>query len=235
LSTSGPNTIPKPPIKRHDTFFIRSVYFKAKDTLFSVPHYGRPCSATEFENKFNPSRLQGGCPGLSEDNPIVLDDDVTEFNFASLLKAMYPLPGSPGSPDNAIPSLTVDEWLSVLRLCKKYQFPKMKTRAFLEVDVLIMNRSPIEKIELSREYDEVEWLRDAYIGIASRTDMITMDEKSKLDAEAYVGLLELRDRAWTWMEKNRVNNYARRDHQKINFDYNTALKEIFGDKVKMTS
>jgi hypothetical protein len=53
-----------------------------------VPRYGIPGDAAPFEALFVPSVADG--PGSSDDNPIVLDNDISEFEFASFLKAIYP-------------------------------------------------------------------------------------------------------------------------------------------------
>jgi hypothetical protein len=65
-----------------------NIMLKAQNTLFNVPRYGMPGDAAPFEALFMTSDADG--PGSSDDNPIRLENDITEFDFASLLKAIYP-------------------------------------------------------------------------------------------------------------------------------------------------
>jgi len=214
--------------KRHDTFFIRSVFFKAEGTFFCIPYYGKAGHAAEFEAVFKCSHSVSGSPGSSEEHPIVLDDDVTEFDFACLLKAAHIPPGSPAHP------MAIDEWMAVLKLCKKYRLFTIQSIAVAEIDKGMVDKSPIEMVRLGRKYREARWLRDGYIGFAARGNVITKDEKAQLDPATYVGLLELRDRVWSWMVTNKRGLLLNWNYWKNQFDYDSALLEIFGEEMKVT-
>ncbi|KZV74168.1 hypothetical protein PENSPDRAFT_749475 [Peniophora sp. CONT] len=212
--------------KRHSLFYFHSVSFEVEGTLFKVPRYGLPGNAATFEAKFAISSTDDDIPGSSDENPIRLEVGVTEFDFASLLKATYPPPGLIES------ELSMDEWMSVLKLAKLWDLTDMRDRAVSQTERLLANQSPLEKILLGRKYDVIKWLKDGYQAIAKRPTGLTKEEKESLDLATRCGLLELRDRSWTWASSSYSSSPGSYRSQYPCTD--DILIEVFGDELRET-
>ncbi|KAI0030635.1 hypothetical protein K488DRAFT_53823 [Vararia minispora EC-137] len=214
-------------IKRHEVFYFRIVVFQVGDTLFKVPRYGMPGNAAAFEALFSSSAEDNTAPGSDDDNPIRLDEDVTEFDFASLLKATYPPPGR--TIDSV--QLTTDEWIAVLKLAKKWHLAELEQTAIRNSESRIQNMESVDKIIFAKKHGVARWLREAYGQIGRRRDLISAEEKAKLDMKTYVGLLELRDIIW---ERATQRNGYWYDDNKHSVAFEDVIDGIFGEEVKET-
>ncbi|KAI0030636.1 hypothetical protein K488DRAFT_24279, partial [Vararia minispora EC-137] len=174
---------------RHEVFYFRMIVLLVGDTLFKVPCYGISSNAAPFEALFASSAEDSTAPGSDDDNPIRLDEDITEFDFTSLLKAIYLPPG--GTIDSV--ELSTDEWMAVLKLANKWRLTGLEQTATQNSESHILSLEPIDKIIIAKKVRVARWLREAYGQIGRRKEAISAEEKAKLDTETYVRLLELRD------------------------------------------
>ncbi|VDB95553.1 unnamed protein product [Peniophora sp. CBMAI 1063] len=174
-------------IKRDDFFYFHSLVFEVEDTLFKVPRYGLPGDGAAFDTMF----ARGpGAPGSSDDDPIRLDTDVTASEFRSMLKATYPPPGT------TVAELTLDEWMSVLKLAKKWNLAGLRDKAVQQSDTQVQLKTPIEKILLARQYDVGKWLNEAYIALSSREEPLSVQEVEKVGWETTAKLMMVREKRW---------------------------------------
>ncbi|KZV72006.1 hypothetical protein PENSPDRAFT_663980 [Peniophora sp. CONT] len=170
---------------RDDLFYFHSVVFLAETKLFKVPRYGLPGDAAIFDSMFG--QATGGA-GSSDDNPIRLDADVAAADFRSLLKAAFPSPGT------LTAVLTLDEWMGVLTLAKKWKLESMKDKAVAGSDIL-----------LAKSYTVAKWLKEGYCALASRVDPITVQErKARLGNSWTFGSA---DESYLWTSRSCGNNY----------------------------
>ncbi|VDB95538.1 unnamed protein product [Peniophora sp. CBMAI 1063] len=167
-------------------FYFQSVIFKAEKTLFRVPRYGLPADVAVFDAMFSQASPNGA--GSSNENPILLDPDVKAFDFRSLLKASFPPPGTTASV------LTLDEWMGVLTLAKKWNLTDMKAKAVSGSNAEVQRKSTVDKILLAKRYDVAKWLKEGYISLVWRKEPITSDERKKLGWETYARLMDVREK-----------------------------------------
>jgi len=224
-------------VKRDDFFYFSSVVFEVEETLFKVPRYGLPGDGAAFDAMF---ARGAGAPGASDDDPIRLDADVSAADFRSLLKATYPPPGT------STADLTIEEWMSVLKLAKKWDLVSIRDKAVSQSDAQIQQKTPAEKILLAKRYTVAKWLREGYTTLVSRKEVITDDETEKLGWETFGKLMKIRESRWAQAFNscpncndasprcyncgNYFNNGSSTNNQ--NFDFNSAIRDAFGDDVK---
>ncbi|VDB95545.1 unnamed protein product [Peniophora sp. CBMAI 1063] len=169
---------------RDELFYFHSVVFQAENRLFKVPRYGLPGDAAVFDSMF--ANATGGA-GSSDENPIRLDADVSATDFRSLLKAAFPPPGA----TTAV--LTLDEWMGVLALAKKWNLESMRDKAVAGSDAEIQKRTVIDKILIAKKYGVSQWLKEGYRALASRGGPITSQERDALGWETYGRLMHVRE------------------------------------------
>ncbi|KZV72008.1 hypothetical protein PENSPDRAFT_650097 [Peniophora sp. CONT] len=164
-----------------DHYYFHSVIFQTEDKLFKVPRYGLPGDSAVFDSMF--AKATGGA-GSSDENPILLDADVTAADFRSLLKATDP----------AAPVLTVEEWMGVLTLSKKWDIGSMKDKAVAGSDEMIQKKTVVDKILLAKKFGVAKWLREGYCALVSRETLITDQERQQLGWETYGRLMNAREK-----------------------------------------
>ncbi|VDB95547.1 unnamed protein product [Peniophora sp. CBMAI 1063] len=120
-------------------------------------------------------------------NPVRLEADVTAADFRSLLKATFPPPGKLAA------ALTLDEWMGVLKLAKKWNLESMKDKAVDGADEEIQSMPVIDKILFAQKYGVDKWLKEGYCSLARREDPITPEERVKLGWETYGRLMNVRE------------------------------------------
>ncbi|KAH6907077.1 hypothetical protein BKA70DRAFT_383993 [Coprinopsis sp. MPI-PUGE-AT-0042] len=156
-STSPLNTKPRPEIgtdealigrlRKHPAHFWEVVRFKARfisDSNFFAAEHGIPADC-DVEN--------GGA-----DKIIQLEVGLDEFE--SFLKVFDP--GYP-SHHRYHDDISLDEWVSVLKLSSKWLFNNLRNEAIAKISVFPI--TPIQRILLARQYSISSWLIEAYIDI----------------------------------------------------------------------
>ena len=129
-------------------------------------------------------------------------------------------------------SLTVDEWMSVLKLSNMWNFTKMRKKAIDATESHILNSRPVDVILLARKYHISQWLLDGYAKLASRPESITPEEREHLGLVSFFRLVEMRDRSWKYacdcgMSGGTV--YAR--DQRGSFGFKNAIRSAFEDEL----
>jgi len=201
-------------VKRDDFFYFSNLVFQVEGTLFKVPRYGLPGDGAAFDAMF----ARGpGAAGSSDDDPVRLDADVTATDFRSLLKATYPPPGMSSA------SLTVDEWMSVLKLAKRWDLASMRNKAISESDSQIQQKTYVEKIMVARKYGVAKWLREGYFSLV-KGEIASDTEIEKLGWETYGRLLKIRIEDHQHSINNQWSN--------VTFDVDCAIRTAFGNAVE---
>jgi hypothetical protein len=124
-------------------------------------------------------------------------------------------------------TLDFEEWMSVVKLSKKWNLTELFSRATDSSERCMIGRSSVDKILNGKKFDVKKWMREGYREICARTNAIAQDEKSKLDFSTYVALLELRDRVTEWLGDSRSSGFSSR--RRDNFDYDEALSALIPD------
>jgi hypothetical protein len=102
--------------------------------------------------------------------------------------------------------ISVEEWMSVLKLCKKWNLTSMQSKAVTQSDAQIKNMSAVEKIQLAKKYDVRKWLEEGVKTLAMREDSITVEERDKLGWESYGMIMDVREKCRKWVVSDTSEN-----------------------------
>ncbi|KAJ3898457.1 hypothetical protein F5879DRAFT_812576, partial [Lentinula edodes] len=121
--------------------------------------------------------------GLTEENPIRLDSDVSPEDFRQLLRVLSPA-------FNAEPKVfSLSQWLSVLKLVKKWDMDEVREYAISAIEKL----PNVDPDVLTRTYDIPTWLVPSFNEILQRPQSLTESDIEKLGIPTTVRLVKLRD------------------------------------------
>ncbi|KZV76165.1 hypothetical protein PENSPDRAFT_680370 [Peniophora sp. CONT] len=219
---------------RDEHFYFRSAVFRAGKTHFRVPIYGLPSEDGIFAAMFAlPNENE---EGSSDDNPICLPPEVTAEDFRSLLKASIPMPAV-----SSLPKLTVDEWMSVLKLSTMWCLDGLRARAISAADEGVAAYAKkdriLDKILLAKQHRVSRWLIEGYEALGRRKTHLTPDERERLDLDT-VFHSESKDHTppdpW-----NRPARAARpmpatpEYRDRSGFDFISAIRSIFHDELSL--
>ncbi|KZV74173.1 hypothetical protein PENSPDRAFT_732413 [Peniophora sp. CONT] len=223
-----------------EIFKFRTIVFVVGGKRFRVPVYGAPGIAAAFQERF--LGMEGeenvtDAPGSSTENPIRLEDDVSDTDFASLIKATYPPPGY-----HAAPTLSFDEWMSVLKLSRKWNLAITREHALAGSDDIVQTKTPLEKILLGKKYKVSKWIEEGYLVLITRWDGLSEEEREELDAQTQLGIWRLRDRAWAGLLRDEWGLWPWQDAANQSNKQSRALgggsgqvaavREMFRDELK---
>ncbi|KZV72000.1 hypothetical protein PENSPDRAFT_684027 [Peniophora sp. CONT] len=187
-SVDGPPT--PSVVRRNQTFYLRTVVFKAGDELFNLPRFSLPEQSKFFDD------IYAGTGGTSDTDPVLLENAVTAEEFHSLLKLTFRVPKLTIGQ-----ALSVDDWMSVLKLAKIWSISPLREQAVTVLGTMIKGKSSIEKVLLARRYDVAQWLTDGLTLLAAQREPISATIRDSLGWETYGRVMEIRERwrqeAWT--------------------------------------
>jgi len=203
---------------RDEQFYFRIVVFRAGNTLFKVPTYSFPADEGIFASMFALPKASGKKEGSSDSDPIHLPPEVTAFDFKSLLKACLPQPLA-----RAPPKLTVDEWMSVLKLSTMWNLDDLRLKAVDEADEEVKKLGDVEKLVLAKRYSVSRWMIEACEALAMREAPIDTAERNRLGVDTSFHLFDLRERSWVWGDVQDPHHPGAR----LAFDFQSSIHEIF--------
>ena len=132
------------------------------------------------------------------------------------------LPG--GSTD-----LTVDEWMSVLKLSDMWEFPKMRTKAIDASESEVQKLGAVEMILLAKKYSVSDWLTKGYDILARRPKHITSDERKRLDLDTFVRLVAVREKSWKYGYERNQSYYG--GNHRDQFTFAKEIQAIFREEL----
>ena len=129
-------------------------------------------------------------------------------------------------------SLTVEEWLSVLKLSDLWELPELRTKAIDAVESHNQDLDTVDMILLAKKYCVSKWLIRGYEELARRTDVITPEESVRLGVYTSCRLAEVRDKSWKYVcHYGRLSNsYYARDYRGC-FDFAEEVRAVFRDEL----
>jgi len=170
----------------HD-FNFQVIVFEVENRLFQVLRNGFNVPGTPFEAMFSlPHTQTDSIEGSSLENPIHLQG-IRVDHFRSFLRILYPFIGQK-------PVVEFDEWVGVLHLATMWIFQEVRAKAISQLSDLIKQKTVMERISLAREYQVVEWLRDAYLELTQKIPL-DFDSEELRPAKLYFTRDPL-DRNW---------------------------------------
>ena len=74
----------------------------------------------------------------------------------------------------------VDDWMAMLSISTRLNFPKIRERAIKELTARLEEIDPFDLIGLAVKYDVQQWLMPAYRRIVTRPNLISYEEAQKV-------------------------------------------------------
>ncbi|TFL04322.1 hypothetical protein BDV98DRAFT_472017, partial [Pterulicium gracile] len=135
-------------------------------TLYKVPQYRFRNESVIFQGMYCLPQ-QGDAEGLSDESPI--DLPVEKSDFIRFLKVLYPLRSNE-------PTGTCEEWTSVLKLSTMWGFKGIRDLCIAQMDPLIGDLDPVEKVVLAHRYEIEAWFLDGLNQLVQASKMVPQVE-----------------------------------------------------------
>lgn len=217
--SSNASRLPAP--TQDDLFYFQNVVFLAENTLFRVPRYGLEDEKGVFASMFSMPPGAKEPKGSSDENPVVLSSEITAFDFKSFLKAVYPQIVGDST------TLTIDEWMSVLKLSTMWGFSSLQKRAAGKIETHVQDLRAVDLIVLARAYRVPAWLMKGYDKLARRKAYITPDERERLGLDTFFRLVEIREKSW----RHAVHGIEASARLRKEFQFTDEIQAMFKDEL----
>jgi hypothetical protein len=176
-------------LRRHETYYIPSgdLNFLVERVSFRVHRY-----FFERESYYFREKLAGpNAPGVSNngevDGTAIIMDDVKSADFARFLWVFY-------NPKYSIYNATWDDWVAILGLAHKWDFPSVTELCVRELQML--DAPPVERVHVYHKHDlDRNLLVPQYAELCSREEPITLEEGFKLGLETSLLIARARETA----------------------------------------
>ncbi|KAH6907076.1 hypothetical protein BKA70DRAFT_383991 [Coprinopsis sp. MPI-PUGE-AT-0042] len=145
-------------LRNHPTYFWDFIRFKVEGFCFQLPKARFISDSDVFAVEHGIPLSPSGIDDDGAEKAIELDVDLTEFE--DFLKAF--LPGCHPHHHSQV-DLSIDEWLSVLKLSSKWHFNSLRNDAIIKLTAFPM--TPIQRVLLARQYSIPSWLIEGYVKI----------------------------------------------------------------------
>ncbi|KAF4620935.1 hypothetical protein D9613_001096 [Agrocybe pediades] len=195
---------------RDDIFYVDTIVFKVENTLFRVPRCGFEVPGCFFATMFTlpgPGEKGEQIEGTDDAHPILLEG-IQKSHFKSFLKVLYPklykcLPAAGVPYDETYERQdgvnTYDDWIGVLHLSTKWDFPKIRKTSIESVSRCMPTYlSMYERISLAKKYNVKKWLLDEYRKLVQKAtldfDVPILMLQSCMTSSDIVGLFLIRER-----------------------------------------
>ncbi|KAI0739027.1 hypothetical protein C8Q80DRAFT_1203405 [Daedaleopsis nitida] len=215
-------------IKRDTMFYSDHIVFQIGNRLFKVPR--RKFEDSEIFNDM--FALPAGndalaVDGSSDEKPLVLETiEVAEFR--ALLRVMFRPHHAPTYEESK--ELTLEEWISVLKLTTMWRFEKLRRVAIDSLTPLLQLEDPVRWISLARKYDVHEWLFPSLHALARRTKAQQLGEVADLGIATVVKMAEVRES----YVGNYNNNFQRNTFSRSQHNFEAEIRRLFKEELKVT-
>ncbi|KAH9000719.1 hypothetical protein EDB86DRAFT_546908 [Lactarius hatsudake] len=194
------------PVEEKPFYFNDSqVVLKAKQQIYKVHRYFLVRESEFFQDLFSlPQGESASVEGVDDEHPIYVPG--TPINeFENLLRFFYF-----GMHDDYKP--TVADWISMLSISTRLNFPKVRERAIKEITARMEEIDPFDLIGIAVKYDVQQWLMPAYRRIVTRTNLIAHEEAKEIPFPMAVMLMRSREQYWRDYNSRLLNTASRHSY-----------------------
>ncbi|KAF6747348.1 hypothetical protein DFP72DRAFT_608162 [Ephemerocybe angulata] len=182
-----------PPSAVDEEYYWDFVTFSVDDVLYRLPKYRFVNGSETFASEYGLDQDQGSeeeYAGVEDSSPDAVKKlDVAAADFRALLKVLYPKTDKAAHEEL---TLSMDEWLAVLKLSSKWRFNSVRKLAIERLSPLV-GMKPSEKIRLGREYAVESWLLSGYEELVTRKAVISNEEGQLIGWETVNELWAVRE------------------------------------------
>lgn len=173
---------------KHPVYFFHDgdIVIKVGDTMHRIHKYFLIRESKHFRTIFVNSVPCRDPPGLSETNPVVLDDATSE-GFADLLWVFY-------NHEYSIYNAPLDKWKRILTLAQRWGFIQVEKLCVRELEKLSI--PPVEKIQLYQDFKiDPNLLHASYAALTIRPEPLDIEEGKKLELSTSLKIAQARELA----------------------------------------
>ncbi|KAF8648493.1 hypothetical protein AX16_006203 [Volvariella volvacea WC 439] len=181
-------SLSSPRAKPHRRYYMSEgdIVIKAENTLFKLPlatlHGRSPVLRTIMPPVYGGETRY---LGFNDERPFILPE-IKSVDFVRLLYILFPC------DDKPFRSLTVDDWISILKLSTLYQMDDIRQLSIVHLDILPLE--PIRKIAIWEEYHlDPAHLIPSYVELCQRLEPLTLQMTMTLGLKNFTRLAAARD------------------------------------------
>ncbi|KAL4259018.1 hypothetical protein AB1N83_010720, partial [Pleurotus pulmonarius] len=171
------------------SFYMSFSVFQVERELFRVPTAWFTQNSAIFSEMFTMKLPPGTVArGQCDENPIILDG-VSKLDFERFLTTVFRFQVEPSRTFNTA------HWLSVLKLASLWGFSDLRQTAITNLSTNEQRRvfTPIERLELGRQYKIAAWVEQGYKELVDRREKISEEEAERIGWKALLKLCHLRE------------------------------------------
>ncbi|KAG9221266.1 hypothetical protein CCMSSC00406_0008899 [Pleurotus cornucopiae] len=169
----------------HDEdYYFDFIIFQVGDRLFKVPRHKFVEESVIFRSMSDLPLGEKRADGLTDEQPLRLDG-VEQADFRHFLKYLYPR--GIGRPV----SLTLDEWLSILKLSSLWEMDRIRNDAITNLPALLTN--PAQKLGVAIDYNIEFWLVPAMQELVQREAPLSVADLEHIGIECALRLAAIRE------------------------------------------
>ncbi|KAF4600015.1 hypothetical protein EYR40_007121 [Pleurotus pulmonarius] len=166
---------------------------KVERELFRVPTAWFTQNSAIFNEMLTMKPPPGAvAKGQCDENPIILDGIVRVIDSSSNIENFIDKTTSQVEPSR---TFNTAHWLSVLKLASLWGFSDIRQTAITKLSTSEQRRafSPIERLELGRQYKIAAWVEEGYKELVDRREKISEEEAEQIGWKALLKLCHLRE------------------------------------------
>ncbi|KAK0212348.1 hypothetical protein DFS33DRAFT_20462 [Desarmillaria ectypa] len=197
---------------RSQDYYWDTIVLQIEDTLFRIPKYQLVGKSEIFDSMLSLPQGSNEAEGSSDDSPIKLSN-ISKIDFEWLLQVLYP------RDTVKPPELSINGWISILRLSSLWRMVDMRSNAIVHLTPLLCRVSPADRILLGRKYSVAHWISSGYVDLAKREGVVSLEEAEKIGLDTALLIHHARESLWKRDNKHLYRNHARRYGYSDNYQY----------------
>lgn len=181
-------------------YYWDAIVLQVEDTLFRIPKYQLVGKSEIFDAMLSLPQGSNKPEGSSDDVPIKLEN-ISKIDFERLLQILYP------RDTVKPPELSIDSWISILRLSSLWRMGDMRNNAIEHLTPRLSNVSPDDRILLGRRHSVAHWISSGYEDLTKREDAVSLEEAGKIGLETALRIQHVRESLWKRDHKKMYNSH----------------------------
>ncbi|KAK0454427.1 hypothetical protein EV421DRAFT_1896351 [Armillaria borealis] len=172
--------------RRSESYYWENIVVQVEDTLFRFPKHHLMRKSEVFRSMLSMPQGKSEPEGVSDDHPIKLRG-VSKIEFERLLQVLHPIDAQKQ------PQLSMDAWLSVLKLSGLWRLADTRNIAISRLTTLMWKIDPVDRVILGRRYSVAQWLSSGFMDLVHRVEMVSEEEAEKIGLETALQIQRVRE------------------------------------------
>ncbi|KAK0486338.1 hypothetical protein IW261DRAFT_1559742 [Armillaria novae-zelandiae] len=203
--------------RRSESYYWENVVVQVEDTLFRFPKHHLMEKSEVFRSMLSMPQGKNEPEGFSDDHPIKLWG-ISKIEFERLLQVIHPM--------RKQPQLSMDAWLSVLKLSGLWRLADTRNIAISGLTTLLWKIDPVDRVILGRKYSVAPWLSSGFMDLVHRVEMVSKEEAEKIGLDTALQIQRVRE------EFLRTSYKLEQTNNRYHYQGNATEPSFDRDKVK---